>query len=890
MLPPLPSPLPRLSAVMVSAELQAQRPLVERAVVTREVRVMARAVRAMLALRRRLTGGVVRAFVRANVHSEADAHSTLLALLAQVDTDEDMEGGADAPSPAPPASAEGASTSGAGAGAGAGVVRATWLAEVEMFSFLTALVLLIDRKAFPSCAPRPARAALLLPACCLPSLLTPPCHSHAALMLLSCCSHAALMLLSCCSHAALMLLSCCSHAALMLLHAALMLLSCCSHAALMLLSCCSHAALMLLSCCSHAALMLLSCCSHAALMLLSCCSHAALMLLSCCSHAALMLLSCCSHAALMLLSCCSHAALMLLPCCSHAAPMLLSCCSHAALMLLSCCSHAALMLLSCCSHAALMLLSCCSHAALMLLSCCSHAALMLLSCCSHAAPMLLSCCSHAALMLLSCCSHAALMLLSCCSHAALMLLSCCSHAALMLLSCCSHAALMLLSCCSHAALMLLSCCSHAALMLLSCCSHAALMLLSCCSALLCSALLCSALLCSALLPQSRHQRCPSPVHAPMSAAPSPCWMSAAHRTCLCYTRALACECAWAAVRRLQQLNRRTLDVLGARIYFYFSLAHERTNALASIRSTLLAAFQTATLRHDEIGQEMLLNLLLRNYLAYNLYDQADKLRSKALRPDSHSNQQLCRQLYYAGRIAAVQLEYSAAKDCLQQATRKAPAAALGFRVECTRWHVVVRLLLGEIPERHLFVVPRMRSALLPFFQLTNAVRVGDLQLFHAAATQHAAVFAAGHMQKLIVRLRHNVIRTALRRISLAYSRISLADIALKLHLPPPTAVADAECIVAKAIRDGGIEAVIERRQGCMVSKEGGDVYTTLDPQAAFHTRIAYCLNLHNEAVKAMQFPPSTRKGEADAEEKRRERQLAEQELAQHIAEEGDDDF
>ncbi|CAI5526497.1 unnamed protein product [Closterium sp. Naga37s-1] len=491
----------------------AQRPLVERAVVTREVRVMARAVRAMLAFRRRLTGGVVRAFVRANVHSEADAHSTLLALLAQVraargvlrglvDTDEDMEGGVDAPSPAPPASAEGASTSVAAAGAGAGVVRATWLAEVEMFSFLTALVLLIDRKAF----------------------------------------------------------------------------------------------------------------------------------------------------------------------------------------------------------------------------------------------------------------------------------------------------------------------------------------------------------------------------------------------------SLACECAWAAVRRLQQLNRRTLDVLGARIYFYFSLAHERTTALASIRSTLLAAFQTATLRHDEIGQEMLLNLLLRNYLAYNLYDQADKLRSKALRPDSHSNQQLCRQLYYAGRIAAVQLEYSAAKDCLQQAARKAPAAALGFRTECTRWHVLVRLLLGEIPERHLFVAPGMRSALLPFFQLTNAVRVGDLQLFHAAATQHAAVFAAGHMQKLIVRLRHNVIRTALRRISLAYSRISLADIALKLHLPPPTAVADAECIVAKAIRDGGIEAVIERRQGCMVSKEGGDVYTTLDPQAAFHTRIAYCLNLHNEAVKAMQFPPSTRKGEADAEEKRRERQLAEQELAQHIAEEGDDDF
>ena len=39
-------------------------------------------------------------------------------------------------------------------------------------------------------------------------------------------------------------------------------------------------------------------------------------------------------------------------------------------------------------------------------------------------------------------------------------------------------------------------------------------------------------------------------------------------------------------------------------------------------------------------QEMLLNLLLRNYLHYNLYELAEKLRSKALRPETHSNQQV----------------------------------------------------------------------------------------------------------------------------------------------------------------------------------------------------------------------------------------------------------
>ncbi|KAG2257208.1 hypothetical protein Bca52824_076502 [Brassica carinata] len=48
------------------------------------------------------------------------------------------------------------------------------------------------------------------------------------------------------------------------------------------------------------------------------------------------------------------------------------------------------------------------------------------------------------------------------------------------------------------------------------------------------------------------------------------------------------------------------------------------------------------LRHDVLGQETLLNLFLRNYLPYNLYDKAERLRSKAPRFEAHSNQQAVR--------------------------------------------------------------------------------------------------------------------------------------------------------------------------------------------------------------------------------------------------------
>uniref|UniRef100_A0A9I9D612 PCI domain-containing protein n=1 Tax=Cucumis melo TaxID=3656 RepID=A0A9I9D612_CUCME len=368
-------------------------------------------------------------------------------------------------------------------------------------------------------------------------------------------------------------------------------------------------------------------------------------------------------------------------------------------------------------------------------------------------------------------------------------------------------------------------------------------------------------------------------------------------------------CASASIARLKNLNRRTVDVLASRLYFYYSLSYELTGDLAEIRGNLLALHRIATLRHDELGQETLLNLLLRNYLHYNLYDQAEKLRSKAPRFEAHSNQQACsilfsrnackfsitdvtwllKYLFYLGKIRTIQLEYTDAKESLLQAARKAPIAALRFRVQCNKWAIIVRLLLGEIPERTVFMQKGMETALRPYFELTNAVRIGDLELFRTVAEKFSSTFSSDRTNNLIVRLRHNVIRTGLRNISISYSRISLADIAKKLRLDSENPIADAESIVSKATRDGAIDATVDHGNKWMVSKETGDIYSTNEPQIAFNSRIAFCLNMHNEAVRALRFPPNSHK-EKESAEKRRERQQQEQELAKHIAEEDDDDF
>ncbi|KAG9286649.1 hypothetical protein G9A89_012199 [Geosiphon pyriformis] len=332
--------------------------------------------------------------------------------------------------------------------------------------------------------------------------------------------------------------------------------------------------------------------------------------------------------------------------------------------------------------------------------------------------------------------------------------------------------------------------------------------------------------------------------------------------------------------KIKNTNRRTLDQLSARIYFYYSRVYELTRSLSEIRPILLAAQRTATLRHDDDSQATLINLLLRNYFHYNLYDQADKLVSKATFPETAGNNQQARYMYYLGRIKAIQLDYTLSHTHLLQAIRKAPqnTVTAGFQQAVYKLSIIVQLLMGEIPERSIFRQPVLRKPLIPYLHIVQAVRIGDLANFQETLAKYGNIFRSDKTYTLILRLRHNVIKTGIRMISLSYSRISLRDICLKLHLDSEE---DAEYIVAKAIRDGVIDATLDHEKGFMKSKENVDIYSTNEPQIAFHQRISFCLNLHNDSVKAMRFPLNAHRKELASAEALRER---ERELAQEIAE------
>jgi len=346
------------------------------------------------------------------------------------------------------------------------------------------------------------------------------------------------------------------------------------------------------------------------------------------------------------------------------------------------------------------------------------------------------------------------------------------------------------------------------------------------------------------------------------------------------------------IERLRALNRRTLDSLAARVYFYYSLFYEQISplppspaaAVTTIRQPLLAALRTAVLRKDVDTQATVMTLLLRNYLSTSHISQADLLISHNPFPVAASNNQIARYLYYLGRIRAIQLQYTEAHSHLIGATRKSPASpvARGFYQASHKLLVVVELLMGDIPDRAVFRQPALEQAMHPYLLLSQAVGAGDLDGFLNIVNTHSETFRKDGTYTLILRLRQNVIKTGIRMMSLSYSRISLRDICLRLGLDSEES---AEYIVAKAIRDGVIEATLDHEHGFMKSKEVGDIYATREPGEAFHERIRACLALHDESVKAMRFPMNQHRLELKSAQEARER---ERELAKEI-QEGDMD-
>lgn len=276
-----------------------------------------------------------------------------------------------------------------------------------------------------------------------------------------------------------------------------------------------------------------------------------------------------------------------------------------------------------------------------------------------------------------------------------------------------------------------------------------------------------------------------------------------------------------------------------------------------------------SLRHDECGQEIILNEILRILIDRKEFEQAELMLTNCVLVEPYrSTNQHARYAYYVALIRAIRLDYGTAIQYAVQALRKTPERALGFRIAATKLFLTLQLLNGETPSRSEFLDPQMKDALYPYMQLTSCVRFGNLGRFMSLVKQFQETLEHDKTYTLILRIRQNVIRTGLKHICQAYSRISLSDICVKLSLENPD---DVEYIVSKAIREGVVAATIDHEAGTVNTSDTVDVYSTTEPMQAFQKRIAFLNDVHADAKRALRYVGTT-DPELEAERQKRERE------------------
>jgi 26S proteasome regulatory subunit N3 len=117
--------------------------------------------------------------------------------------------------------------------------------------------------------------------------------------------------------------------------------------------------------------------------------------------------------------------------------------------------------------------------------------------------------------------------------------------------------------------------------------------------------------------------------------------------------------------------------------------------------------------------------ILRSFILADNYAAAESFVSSVKElPESATNNDWARWFYYLGRIEAIKGigvgNYTTAQKHFEIALRKAPQnGAMGFKQEVNKWVVLMKLLIGEIPERSLFRTKELEQVLFPYLRLTQ---------------------------------------------------------------------------------------------------------------------------------------------------------------------------
>lgn len=268
--------------------------------------------------------------------------------------------------------------------------------------------------------------------------------------------------------------------------------------------------------------------------------------------------------------------------------------------------------------------------------------------------------------------------------------------------------------------------------------------------------------------------------------------------------------------------------------------------------------------HSMVG--IVYNYALRRMLLKNYIEEAGHFLTNCEFPEHEQNTQLCKFLFYKGYYMGLTGDLGQSVLLLSQALRKAPESYLkgesraskNFKLLAQKHLIVVSLLRSEMPTKKLFKNPRLAQ----YKQLVLLVSKGHFKQFREHLETCQAQFKRDLVFPLLQKLKSVVIKNGLKKLSQAYSSLSVVELMYKLGLHNEKKL-EVDAFLAKVMSkinrftlDASLKTVVFKREDRTLSDDS--------IREALAKRVEHVKSLEDQMVRALKFPEE--KEEVEKEE------------------------
>lgn len=245
--------------------------------------------------------------------------------------------------------------------------------------------------------------------------------------------------------------------------------------------------------------------------------------------------------------------------------------------------------------------------------------------------------------------------------------------------------------------------------------------------------------------------------------------------------------------------------------------------------------------------------LLRNLLKTSQLREASQLLKNCHFPEHIGHSLLAKFLFYKATYLAHIGHISLAANLVAESLRKAPDGRTkrglnGFKLRARKLKLILQLIMNE-PPTHAW----LNYARIPphYMNLVHAVNLGKHDEFEKVISGHRAEFERDGSIDLLEKMRSVVMRNALKKLSLAYSKISIGDVLRKIGADANKNFA-LDAFLTKAHRDLP-EFHIDHKSGFIQFKRSADNYASLQTREALVKRVQHLQGLEEQVTKNLRY-------------------------------------